>query len=165
MAIRELILVLEQMSQVYTVLLQLEEQKKPAIIANRVDELSQIMQQEAKLMILAEQLEARRSDTVREFTQSQGLPQHGITMNELPRLVFQLEERKSLILAQDTLAQIVMRVKEMNDLNRQLVQHSLAFIDYSLDLFMGSPEQEFTYSRPTAAGSAVSRSGFINVRA
>ncbi|MNY67586.1 hypothetical protein D3C86_2052050 [compost metagenome] len=58
----------------------------------------------------------------------------------------------------------MLRLKKANELNQKLIEQSLTFIDYSLDLLVGRPNQEFTYHHPADKGYTSNRSGLFDAR-
>lgn len=139
---------LDQQIEVHRALLGLSEQKREAVVAGEVERLMQITQQEAKLVRLADQLEARRAEVVQAYMHSRKMFVTGaITIHTLSKIAVKLEEKEALSERRDILLGLIDKLKQANELNRQLLQQSLAFIDYSLDLLMDTGE-EATYQHP-----------------
>ncbi|MNJ42635.1 hypothetical protein D3C77_376080 [compost metagenome] len=50
-------------------------------------------------------------------------------------------------------------------MNKELVEQSLTFIDYSLNLFMSEPEDEMVYQNPSKQQTAQKPRSFFDTRA
>ncbi|MDF2721737.1 MAG: hypothetical protein K0Q59_1412 [Paenibacillus sp.] len=152
---------LDQLIEVHRRLLELSEQKRKAIIGNEVDAIMQMTQREAKLIRLADQLEAQRADAVQAYMRSRNMyVTSAITIQTLSKIAVRLEEKQALATRREELLQLIDKIKQVNDLNRQLIQQSLAFIDFSLDLIAGPAEQEAVYHHPLHDQQSYQRSYF-----
>jgi hypothetical protein len=49
----------------------------------------------------------------------------------------------------EELIRIVSELRSANELNQQLLEQSLSFVNMSLDLLTDSPEDDFIYKKPT----------------
>lgn len=140
---------LDQQIEVHRILLDLSEHKRTAIIANEVDQLMQMTQKEVKLIKLADQLEAERGEAVQAYMRSRNMYVTGaITINTLSKIAVRLEEKQALSERRSELLRLIGEIKQANDLNRQLIQQSLAFINYSLDLLLDPGDMEAVYQHP-----------------
>jgi flagellar biosynthesis/type III secretory pathway chaperone len=158
--------VLESLNSVYTDMLELAESKRQAIIDNDVDGIVQLMTRESKGVKTIEQLETKRKEIVNSFLQSRGIKsQLELTMTELARLVFDQDEKASLIQIQTRLSHTLSQLKDKNNLNQQLMKQSLDFIDLSLDLLTGKPAQDVTYQPPSKRSSGAGSPGIFDTRA
>lgn len=87
-----------------------------------------------------------------------------LNLTELSRLVFDPEDKLRLLQIQQKLSDTVRRLKKANELNQKLIEQSLTFIDYSLDLLVGRPNQDFTYHHPSDKGNSAARPGLFDTR-
>ena len=166
MSVQPLINLLEQLDQVHMNMLDLADHKKKAIVDNQVDSLIQLMNQETKGMKQIEQLEQQRVSAVHQFLQESGIKsQLNLNLTELSRLVFDIEDRKKLLHIQNQLSNTLARLKVANDLNQKLIEQSLSFIDFSLDIMVGRPNQDVTYQHPSERSSVMGRPGLFDSRA
>ena len=139
---------LDQQIEVHRKLLDLSEQKKHAIVRNEIDSLMQVTQKETKLAKQAEELEAARIEAVNAFMRSKNMfVTAAITIGTLIRFVTRAEDKQALAVRRDELVRLTGHLKEANELNRQLLEQSLAYIDYSINLLVG-PDQEAVYHPP-----------------
>lgn len=163
--IQQLIGVLDRLGEAHVTLLELAERKKEALIRNDVDEVSAIVNKETRMSRMVDELLQEQAAATNAFFQSRGLqPTRAVTVTELSRLVFDPEEKKSLIAARDRLAGIIERLKNVNELNQQLIEQSLSFINYSLDLVLG-PEEEPVYRNPLNQQGSKQRLGYFDSKA
>ncbi|GIP21761.1 MULTISPECIES: flagellar protein FlgN [Paenibacillus] len=166
MAVQALIESLERLDEAHVDMLDWAGKKRTAIMKNNVDELIGILNQESRIMKRIEQLEQERVTACYEFLHERGVKsQLNLTMTELSRLVFDPEEKQSLLHMQKKLSNTLHQLKELNDLNQKLIEQSLTFLDYSLDLLVGEPEQAATYQHPADKNGGRGRPGLFDTRA
>ncbi|MEK5240070.1 flagellar protein FlgN [Paenibacillus sp. FSL L8-0470] len=165
MALTKLLELLERLDEVHLQMLDLAAVKKQTIMDNKVDGLIDIMNRESKLMKLIGQLEEQRTEAAYAFLQHVGIRSNlNLNLTELSRLVFDPEDKLRLLQIQQKLSDTVRRLKKANELNQKLIEQSLTFIDYSLDLLVGRPNQDFTYHHPSDKGNSAARPGLFDTR-
>lgn len=166
MSIQLLINSLDQLDEAHQDMLKWGQLKKDAVMKNEVDILIKVMNQESRVMKKIAQLEEERLSACYAFLQEKGIKSMlNLTVTELVRLVFDPEEKTLLLEAQARLSSTLEQLKELNVLNQKLIEQSLSFIDYSLELLGGGNEQEATYQHPTDKSGGVQRSGLFDTRA
>ncbi|WP_150270519.1 flagellar protein FlgN [Paenibacillus tepidiphilus] len=165
MPLTTLIESLERLDEAHLRMLDLAAVKKQTIMDNKVNGLIDIMNQESKLMKQIGILEEARSEAAYAYIQSVGIRSNlQLNLTELTRLVFDPEDKMRLQHIQQKLSDTLHRLKHANDLNQKLIEQSLSFIDYSLDLLVGRPNQEFTYHHPSDKSSGSARPGIFDAR-
>ena len=165
MALTTLIELLERLDEVHNTMLDLAADKKQTIMDNNVDVLIDILNRESKLTKLIGQLEEQRISSAYTVLQGVGIRSNlNLNLTELSRLIFDPEDKARLLHIQQKLSSTLQRLKEANELNQKLIEQSLTFIDYSLDLLVGRPNQEITYQRPSDKGNSVTRPGIFDAR-
>lgn len=165
MPLTTLIELLERLDEAHIQMLDLAAFKKKTIIDNKVDSLIDIMNRETKLMKQIGQLEEKRAEATYVFLQGVGIRSNlNLNLTELSRLVFDPEDKSRLVHIQQKLSGTLHRLKEANELNQKLIEQSLTFIDYSLDLLVGRPNQDITYHHPSDKGSSAARPGLFDAR-
>lgn len=133
MAIESIIDVLEQLEAAHVEMLELGERKKEAVVANKVDILISLINQESKLLKRIELIEQQRFLAVHQFLEGRGIKSKlNLTISELTRLVFDTAEKKRLLQAQTSLTDVLQKVKYLNESNQQLIKQSLSYIDFLL---------------------------------
>ncbi|MDM5281323.1 flagellar protein FlgN [Paenibacillus silvae] len=165
MAVESLISVLGQLQAAHIEMLQLGEQKKEAVVTNKVDVLITLINQESKLAKKIELIEQQRMQAVHQFLEERGIKSKlNLTISELMRLVFDTEEKKRLYQAQTDLTDVLQQVKQINEVNQQLIKQSLSYIDFFLETMSFHAESEATYQNPLEKSYGVARSGLFDTR-
>ncbi|MEK5140709.1 flagellar protein FlgN [Paenibacillus sp. FSL M7-0134] len=165
MPLDRLIDVLEQLREAHEQLITLGNQKKEALISNKVDQLILVMNQESKMSKLIDQLEEQRISSAYKFLQGRGIKSKlNLTISELSRLVFDLQDKQRLLSIQARLSETLNELKQLNELNRQLIEQALSYIDFSVETMSYYEEFETTYHRPDEKNSTI-RSGLFDTRA
>jgi flagellar biosynthesis/type III secretory pathway chaperone len=155
---------MDQLIEVHDALLELGLQKKEILIANHTDRLNQIVLKEIKLVKKIETLEIQRITAIGSFLLTRGYNSNPkITISDLVKVIFKIEEKQRLQLAQQTLLHKVHDLQQVNKLNQQLIKQSLAFIDYSIDLMTGSPSDDLFYN-PAQQRSNSKRSSYFDIK-
>ncbi|MEF3311401.1 flagellar protein FlgN [Paenibacillus sp. GYB004] len=140
---------LDQLIEVHRLLLELSRHKREAIVHNDVERLMQMTQKENKWTKRVEQLDTERSEAVLAYMRSRNMYVTGaITVSTLSKIVTKLEEKEALVERQQELVRLIGEIKQENELNMQLVEQSLAYINYSIDVFVGSDNQDVVYQHP-----------------
>ncbi|MFI2857110.1 flagellar protein FlgN [Paenibacillus sp. JSM ZJ436] len=166
MPIQPLIDTLHKLHAVYLDMLELADSKKLAIMNNNVDQLVQFMNRESKAVKVIEQLEVQRVNEAYTFLRERGIKSRlELSITEISKLVFDAQEKSELSSIQASLSHTLQQLRLKNELNQQLIQQSLAFIDLSLDMLTGKPSQEATYHHPSERSGNTQRSGLFDTRA
>lgn len=162
MSVQGLIETLEQLSERYTALYDIAEDKKQAIISNDYDALVKVLSGESKLLKMIEAEEQQLQDSAQTFLQSKGIKSRlELTITDILRLVFDPEEKQRLTTSQRKLNEQLTRLKHANELNQDLIAQSLNFIDFSLNVMIGGMDEEATYSPPQSSErKSTTRSNF-----
>lgn len=166
MSFEALLQMMTSLNQVHNTLLELAKQKKRVLIHNKVDELTPLVNRENKLLKQIGELEQQRIERIGAFLIEKGYkPNPRVTISDLTKIVFVAEEKKALTDAHKQLLGTIRMLREINTVNQQLIEQSLAFIDYSLDLFVGAPEDEVVYHNPQHNTAGTKRPGLFDAKA
>jgi len=166
MSISAVISCLEEMHRIHSVLLELADQKKEVLISNSVDRLNQIIHKENQYVRQIAELDKERAEAVNQFLISKCYrPNPKVTISDLVQLLFKAEEKMRLMDVQKQLTHVIAQLKKANELNQQLIQQSLSFIDYSLDLFIGPAQDDVTYQNPSHNAQGHQRRSMFDTRA
>lgn len=166
MSVQKVVETLDQLNDIHKVLLDLAEQKKQVLVQNQVDRLNQIVHEENKLLLRISDLEVQRVEAIGQTLIQRGYnPNPRITVSDLIRLIFKADDKKALMQSQEALQATLTKLRERNATNRQLIEHSLAFIDYSLNLMIGLREEDSMYHNPVHPAVRTSRAGLFDTRA
>lgn len=165
MTVERLIQALHKLDDHHQEMVTIATEKKQAIIKDDVNGLIQIMNQESRVLKKIELSEADRVEACNQLLRDRGIKsQLNLTVTELIRLVFDPEDKQKLQQAQRRLSDTLAEVKQLNDLNQQLIQQSLTFLEFSLELFGGRQDQEVTYHHPSDRSAGTQRSGLFDTR-
>jgi flagellar biosynthesis/type III secretory pathway chaperone len=141
---------MNKLRDMHKALLELAKDKTQVLVRNDVDMLNQIVNKESKLTRLILEADQERIQLINEYLLSRGYnPNPKITISDLVRAIFKAEDKQALSDAQISLLQVLVELKERNAINQQLIGQSLAFIDYSLDLVVGTSGDDMVYHNPT----------------
>ncbi|HZG87386.1 flagellar protein FlgN [Paenibacillus sp.] len=162
MTVAQLLSVLERMTETHEELIALAEQKKEALIRNNVDEVSAIVNRETRAVKVVDTLLKEQADATNAFFRARGFQTtRAVTVTELSRMVTDPQEKKRLLDARDRLTAAIAQLKTKNELNQKLIEQSISYINYTLDLVLG-PDEEPIYHNPAsqATGGAKRMSYF-----
>ncbi|BBH23903.1 hypothetical protein Back11_52480 [Paenibacillus baekrokdamisoli] len=149
----------------YSQLLVLAKQKTPLLVKNEVEQLNAIMQKEKKLLKQVEELEQLRMQLSGQFFSSLGLLRYrGGRLIEMIRIVASAQDKQKLTELHSELTELLGELQNVNELNQQLIEQSLKFIDYSIDLMVEDPNEDMTYQHPLSPGYGNARNGLFDTR-
>ncbi|WP_342404953.1 flagellar protein FlgN [Brevibacillus sp. FSL K6-2834] len=138
---------LDNLIELHKALQTLAVQKKEVLIKGDVDQLLAITTQEKKLIKAVSAAEDTRQSLVAQMFAEQGIHRDNGTLAELIKLTTSPEEKARLMKARDELTRIISELRKANELNQQLLEQSLSFVNMTLDLVTDSPEDDFFYGR------------------
>jgi len=121
----------------YKDMLELSKSKKKIIIEGKVAELDKIVKLEQNMIFNIGQLERKREEETAKLSSALGIGSAQLSVSELAKLL-QPDLKKALEVIQDKLQNVFSELKSVNDINGQLIQQSLEYIDYSINLISGS---------------------------
>ncbi|MGZ9586270.1 flagellar protein FlgN [Paenibacillus marinisediminis] len=150
----------------YQELIESARRKTRVIVENDIDQLLKCTQAEKSLMKQIAEAEQQLLDRSYAFIQSKGIrSQLKLTVTELSKLVFDPDQRQSLRAVQLKLNDTLESLKELNDHNQQLLDQSLQYVNYRLDLMIEYPDEGLTYKRPEQSNRSVWTAGRMDTRA
>ncbi|MFC5653080.1 flagellar protein FlgN [Paenibacillus solisilvae] len=157
--------VLEKQAVLYSQLLELAKQKTPFLVKNEVDQLNAAMQKEKRLLKQAEEHEQVRMQLSGQFFTGLGLPRYkGGRLSEMIRTVTSAQDKQKLAELHEQLTSSLHELQKINQLNQQLIEQSLKFIDYSIDIMVEDPHDDITYQHPRSPGYGNPRNGLFDTR-
>ncbi|SDX28297.1 flagellar protein FlgN [Paenibacillus sp. CF384] len=165
MIVETIIATLEQQAEVYKQLLVLAKEKTPYLVHNQVEQLNAAMQKERKLLKTAEELEQQRMRLSGQYFTGVGMLRYkGGKISEMIRTVTSPHDKKRLIDLHTILSESLDELKKVSEFNQQLIEQSLKFINYSIDLMVEDPNSDITYQHPLSPGYGNARAGLFNTR-
>lgn len=121
----------------YRDMLEMSKSKKRIIVEGKVADLDKIVKLEQNMIFNIGQLEKKREEEVAKLCRSLELNRNRINISELMQIL-QPEQKKELEDIQSKLRDILSELKSVNDINGQLIEQSLEYIDYSINLVAGT---------------------------
>lgn len=153
-SIQALLESMEKLQEAHEALLELAKAKTPILVSNDIDQLNMIVNRENKWVRAIAEANQQRIQIIGSYLISRGYnPNPKITVGDLIKVIFKAEEKQALMEAQQKLVVTIEELKKENVINQQLIEQSLAFINYSLDLVIGPPEDDMVYRNPNRAKS------------
>lgn len=166
MAVKQLVECLDELQKLYGQLYEIGQQKKELLIQNRLDELTGIVNKESRLLKQFAERDNARARAVVALQKAKGHRANPYaTLSQVAALLTNPEEQRELEEARRKLSETANALKELNALNQQLIQQSIDFIEYSLDLMVGPTEEEVVYRNPKSHHPAPKRTGGFDYRA
>lgn len=142
---------LEQAYKTQLLLKTIAEQKREAIVHNHLEEINRMVQLEGKLVGQLDQLETERIHLAEEYMRQNGfMPAGQIKLSTLIGVTHHAERKLQLMLMHSKLSAIVDELRTMNELNQQLIQQSLSYLQFHLDLLIDDGNEGLTYQNPAA---------------
>ncbi|PYY29567.1 flagellar protein FlgN [Paenibacillus illinoisensis] len=157
---------LKQLIELHEQLIAVGEEKKQAIMSNDISVVTHCVAKEAQLVKKVNVADEGRVNGVYGFLREKGIrSQLNLTITEMTRLVFDPTERNELIVLQTSLHEQLSRLKELNAINKDLIEQSLTFIDYSMNLIVNQPEDHMIYQNPSKQKLDAPNRNYFDTRA
>jgi flagellar biosynthesis/type III secretory pathway chaperone len=158
---------LRLVQSLYAELSTIGESKKDHIVHNRLNELSQTLAAESKLLKRLAELEQERASLIAGYQQELGVkPEAEATLDDLVRMTVKMQDKREFEAVRDALSAEIRKLRSLNETNQLLVKQALDFVDYTLDLFTAGPENDMVYQAPAQQSASVNRrKGIFDTRA
>lgn len=149
---------LEQLSGLHEQLIETGAEKKSAIMSRDLNTLMRIMRLETRLVKQVADLDAERGALSRKYMIEKGVKHRfNMSFKQLMSIVFNADDRLTLQDVHKRLESALMELRAINEVNQALLNQSLDFIQFSIDLIIAPEDESYTYKRPTDAASYTSR--------
>jgi flagellar biosynthesis/type III secretory pathway chaperone len=145
---------LEQMIHIQKRLINSSEQKKAALIQRNLDELNQIVQEEARLVKQLGELENQRKEQAETALQAHPF----LAFSQLADTLPADSAAEKLRLHIHTLKQLTVELQAKNKVNEQLVRDSLSFVQHMIDQVAHSGQRHFNYQSPLSPQNVLAES-------
>ncbi|WAA12028.1 flagellar protein FlgN [Fervidibacillus halotolerans] len=137
-----LIRILEKQLEIHTKLYDLAIKKVDIVKKGKIEALNELMKEEQKLISAIQMMENEREKELgRLYPAEEKLP----TISQCIQMADQ-EEGPILQHVYEQLLTTLQKMKQQNELNQQLIENSLQFVNFSLQLLRPRPES-LTYNR------------------
>ena len=140
--ITNLIEILNEQTERHTELLGLSIEEKDAIVQNDIETLQKLVNLKNIVISQNNKLEKKRLSLMSDIVEVLALKDKDIDIKALADLLEGKPEQAELIEAGRKLRDVVIQLKEINDLNKDLLENALGFVEYSLNALRSaiSPE-------------------------
>lgn len=166
MAALELIESLRLLLRLYRELIDLGWQKKDQVIGNRLNDLTETLAKESRVLRQLAEAEKARVQAVLAFQREMGLKaKPDAKLAELAEAVTDQTVKAELMRLMDDIGSTARELRELNERNQVLVRQALGMVEAQLDLLAGVPEMEAVYQAPTGKPAEPKRSGLFDTRA
>ena len=142
--ITNLIEILNEQTERHRELLGLSIEEKDAIVENDIDTLQKLVNLKNIVISQNNKLEKKRVSLVRDIAEVLAYKEKEIDIKTLSEMLEGKPEQKELIEAGQQLKSVVLELKEINDLNKDLLENALGFVEYSLNALRSTINPEPT---------------------
>lgn len=129
----KLIALLAELSELCQGLLELSKQKREFLIAGQAQKLEAVTRQEEVLILRIGKLEVLRERVLQEIADAYQLNTQGLTISQLRQLADD-EVANKIKEFEQVFSGITNELVPLNQLNTQLIQQSLNFVNYNINL-------------------------------
>lgn len=157
----QLVTTLEELMVILKQLINLAERKKVVLIERKVDELNQLVQEEAKIVKQLNQVDQEREQLVESELQNHPSLSFSQFVEQLPDEF----SRKNLQSKLKTLQLLMMELHDINKVNERLIEDSVNFVQHMIEHITKSKQQHFNYQSPNQQKSQTSNRGFFDTKA
>ena len=154
--ITNLIKILNEQTERHTELLGLSIEEKDAIVQNDIETLQKLVNLKNIVISQNNKLEKKRLSLMADIVEVLALKDKDIDIKALADLLEGKPEQAELIEAGKKLRDVVIELKEVNDLNKELLENALGFIEYSLNVMRTAISPEPT---PIPIGKPINNPG------
>lgn len=129
----KLVFLMTEIVAMYRLILKLSQDKKKVLVSARVDELNELTKQEEGLILQIGKLESAREQVVAELAGLYGLLAKDLTLAKAKELAGG-EVSAKLQAIEEELSQITAELVPINQINTELIQQSLNYVNYNLNI-------------------------------
>lgn len=146
---------LKRQALLYQELKDYAQRKQKALVENDLHSIEAITVREEQLIMEASNLEKERLLWAEQIAKSLGKVPEDITLSELAERFPELNDVKA------DLEEVLTNLREINDLNTQLIKQAIKVVGLSIDL-ISAPVQSNVYNRPGEKEAELSPLRFID---
>lgn len=132
--IDDFIMLLKRQAEDFSDLASLSAEKKDAIINNDIEHLQKITDLENTLVGRNQKTERRRMELLNDIAMVLNEKADTMTLSRLSELMENQPGHAELVEAAGELRNAAEKLKALNEQNRQLIEHSLEYVDFSMNL-------------------------------
>jgi len=133
-------------------------EEKDAIIKNDIDALQNLVNLKNMVISQNNRLEKQRVSLVKDIADVMGNKNTDLSLADLIEIIEIADDKEKLREAGNALRAAVTQLKEINDVNKSLLESSIEFVEYSLNALRStiSPEHPEFPIRPSTGGDSPS---------
>lgn len=146
-AVQEILRVLEDLLYIHEEMLSLEKQKQRVLIEDRSGELLSLLQDQSKLVKRITRLEEERKVSVHRFLEQKGLEHADLSLTDLMKLITSHQDKGKLEQVSEKLYARLEDLRQLNQLNQQLIEQSLSYLNFTMRFITEEPINFTTYQR------------------
>ncbi|QJD85233.1 flagellar protein FlgN [Cohnella herbarum] len=166
MAFQPLMDSLLQMHSLYAKLVELGHQKKDRIVHNQLSDLTLTLSHESKVLKSLAAADQVRLSALTAFQREAGLKEDpNMRLEDVATYCTGAANKQAIKEISMGMSEQIQALKTLNETNQLLVHHALDIVNHTLDLLVGSPEDEMVYRNPTQSGSYAKRNSYFDTRA
>ncbi|ANU24597.1 hypothetical protein GPDM_12307 [Planococcus donghaensis MPA1U2] len=153
---------LDELISIQKQLIRYAERKQTVLIERKVDELTELVKEEAKLVKQLGQLEDERQQLVADV-----LEEHpGLTFSQFAEQIPDEAVKQDLHLQLKTLQTLLTELQAKNKTNEKLLEDSMSFVQHMITEVTKTKQQHFNYQSPAGQQKPQSNNqGFFDTRA
>jgi len=133
-----LIKLLQVQLDLYNELLEIALQKKAFIVKNDIESMKQLTGRENSLIVKLQRSEQELRELVLKIANNPSVSTNELTLAELINSISESNEKRQLNSLRRSLRSSMDEVKALNEQNQKLINQSLEYMDYILNLFRNS---------------------------
>lgn len=158
----KLIALLAELSELCQGLLELSKQKREFLIAGQAQKLEAVTRQEEVLILRIGKLEVLREKVLQEIAAAHQLNTQGLTISQLRQLADD-ENANKIKEFEQVFSGITNELVPLNQLNTQLIQQSLNFVNYNINL-LAQTQTGPTYAAKGSSGQSQPSRTFLDAK-
>jgi hypothetical protein len=142
--INSVITTMKELIHIQKKLIRFAEQKRTVLIEREIDELNQLMTEEAKLVKQLEQVENERIQLIEKLLEEYPSLNFNQFVEQLPDDLL----KEKIIEQLHILRGLMTNLQTKNRVNEKLIEDSLGFVHHMVDQVIKSKQQHFNYQSP-----------------
>lgn len=141
MSVQSVIQSLEKLISINNYLLNISEEKTEIVTEGSVERLQALLVKERKYIRLLEQSESERKAAAEAWIITHKFPRENVTITEMLTMMDDEAEIQELEQTAIALTDTILKLKQQEQLNQDLINQSMKFVQMSLDVMSPSIQQ------------------------
>lgn len=141
MAIKAVQTALENLVNIHHDLIQISEEKTEFVKEGQIDKFQKLLLAERKQVLRLDQAEEKRQEAVEQWFENDNKQDENRTITRMLELITDEQEQTDLAAITTDLTEAVTTLKRQEQLNRELLEQSMQFVQMSLNMLSPSIDQ------------------------